>query len=240
MVAVTAAVDSSIILGVALSLGPIVLLGCIAYGLFGYDADTAQRIRAGESSPVVVIEEVRHVHVSRPAKFKRDRIDRQWHYVGLSVAAWGYSWSVFSGAALTSNVSVLDGKTRFALAACFLVGSSLSLAGSLMGLRIGRFTVLRSIRDNMTSAMLHDDIRLPYAFGIAGCFSVTISTAIYASTSFRSTTGSLGGWVTALWSAVDTAMLLWFWLRIYRYGKARDAVIATAIRRLELDEDDAG
>jgi hypothetical protein len=221
------------IIGTTLVLGPIILVASFAIGLLGFNPERAQAIRSAEATSQVVIEEIRHIHIRRPEKFRHDRLDRHPMYLGIHVAAFSYAICVFSGAKVTSNISDLSPQTKFALAACFIIGSSLVLTGATMGSKIGPFKILKGIHENMTSSMLADDIRLPYTFAAIGMVSVGISMAIYASTSFSSTTGSLGGWVTFT-SAITCAILFYqFLTRIRSYSKARDTLIAQAISQIE-------
>lgn len=224
---------SSLIIGVALLLGPVILVGCIVVGLLGYSPEKAQAIREAEDSPPVVIEEVRAIRVRRPDEFRHDRLDRHPTFIGLHLATQGYGWSIISGAPITSNLAALSPSTKFAMAACFLVGSTLVLSGSAMGAHIGKWTFLKGTRDNITSSMLGDDIRLPYSFGAVGMFSIAISMGIYGSTSFGSTMGSLGGWMTVAFSITSATLLVQFVLRIRSYNRARALLIAQAVARLE-------
>jgi hypothetical protein len=220
------------IIGVSLIIGPAVAVAAVAIGVFGYSPEKAQGIRSAEEVPNTVVEEVRHLLVRRPENFNHDRLDRHPAYLSLHAAVWCYAWCIFGGAPITSNLATLGSGSRMTMAVCFLVGSSLVLSGSAMGARFGRWRFMPSIHDNMTSPRLSDDIRLPYTFGGAGMFAISISMAIYASTSFKSTLGSLGGWITG-WSAVMCAiMLVMYFSRVRQYEKARKATVAEAVANL--------
>lgn len=225
--------NTSLLIGVALLLGPVILVACIGIGLLGYSPERAQAIREAEDDPQVVIEEIRLVRVHRPERFKHERLDRHPTYVGLHLATQGYGWSVMLGAEVTSNIQSLSPSSKFAMAACFLVGSTLVLSGSAMGARIWRWTFLHGTRDNITSSVLGDDIRLPYSFAASGQFAIGVSMAIYASTSFTSTLGSLGGWMTGAFSLTSLVLLVRFVNRIRVYNQARVGLIAEAVARLE-------
>jgi hypothetical protein len=230
-------VSSSLIIGFGLLLGPVILVACIGIGLLGYSPEKAQAIREAEDHPPVVIEEIRSVRIRRPERFRHDRLDRHPTYLGLHLATQGYGWSVLSGAAITSNLASLPPASKFAMAACFLVGSTLVLCGAAMGARIGRWTFLSGIRDNIASSMLGDDIRLPYSFGAVGKFAIFVSMTIYGFTSFSSTTASLGGWMTSAFAFTSLILLVQFILRIRVYNQARALLIAQAVARLEHDVD---
>lgn len=228
-------IPSSLIIGAALALGPLVALAFIAVGIFGYTPEKMQTIRQGEAedqdSPVV--EEVRAIVIGRPERFRHDRLDRHYTYLGLHVGAWCYAWCVFAGAPVTSNVQAIGKTQLFLMAACFLVGSSMALTGALMGAHIGRFAFLRGISDNVTSARLSDDIRMPYTFGAVGMACMISSCGIYASTSFDSTTGSLGGWLTLCAGAVASVCLLFEFIRRIRiYVFASKRIINNAVANI--------
>lgn len=224
--------NSSVIIGLALLVGPVILVACIVVGILGYSPEKAKAILEAEDSPVV-IEEIRSIRVRRPERFRHDRLDRHPTYIGLHLATQGYGWSVISGAQVTSNLVSLSPATKFAMAACFLVGSTLVLTGAAMGARVWGWTFLDGTRDNIASSMLGDDIRLPYSFGAVGMFSIAISMGIYGSTSFTSTSGSLGGWMTSAFSMTSVVLLAQFVARIRVYSRARTLLIAEAVARLE-------
>lgn len=226
------AVDASYVIGGALVLGPVILFSSLMIGLFGYSPEKARAIRNAEDHQIV-LEEVRTIHIARPERFRHERLDRHPSYLSLHIAMWGYSWCVFAGQAVTSNVNALSPQTRTTMAISFLVGSSLVLFGSLMGARIGRWRVLRGIHDNITAPRLADDVRLPYALACAGLFSMMIGTGIYAWTSFQSTWGSVGGWITGTACIASAWLIGQFLSRIRRYSMARDLLINQAVSRLE-------
>lgn len=223
---------SSLIIGFTLALGPAIAVACIAIGVFGYRPEKMQAIRQAEAEELqsVTVEEVRAIVIGRPEKFHHDRMDRHYSYLGIHVAAWCYAWCVFAGASLTSNVVGMNGLTRLMMAACFMVGSTLALSGAAMGLHVGRFSLLRGIHDNIASARLSDDVRMPYTFGAIGMFCMIISCGIYAWTSFASTTGSLGGWLTLCGGAAASAALMAEFIRRIRiYVLVRARVINEAV-----------
>lgn len=223
-----------LVIGSALALGGVVLVASIAIGLFGFNPEAAQAIRDAEADAPVVVEEVRRVHVARPDRFRRGRLDRHPFYLGIHIAAFCYSICIFAGAEITSNLATLSPQTRFTMAACFLIGSTLVLSGATMGARVRKWTIVPGVRDNIASARLGDDIRLPYMFAAIGMFSMGISMGMYASTSFRSTTGSLGGWMTGVLSAACAVMLVVFYRRIRQYSRTRTVVVDQAVTNVIL------
>lgn len=235
---VVASSGSSAVLGTILVLAPIILVACIGIGVFGFSPEKAQNIRAAEARMPIAMEEVRRIHIRSPDRFRHDRLDRHPFYICLHVAVFCYAICIFAGAPITSNLATLNHQTKMTMASCFIIGSALVLSGSAMGIRIGRWTLLDSIRDNMTSPMLADDIRLPYLFGCAGAFGTGTSMAIYASTSFRSTWGSLGGWMTALAAVACVWLFAQLFLRIRRYGRARTALIDRAVAQIVVGRDE--
>lgn len=225
---------SSLIIGFALAFGPAIAVACIAIGVFGYRPEKMQAIRAAEAQEAqpVVVEEVRAIHVPVIEKFSHYRLDRHPTYIGLHVAAWCYAWCIFAGAPITSNLTELNIQTRLSMAACFLVGSSLALSGAMMGMKVGPWYFLRGISDNIASARLSDDIRLPYTFACVAMVMMAISFSIYASTSFRSTAGSLGGWITLCMAGTSAILLGVFYRRIRIYVLVRSRVINEAVANI--------
>jgi hypothetical protein len=224
---------SNFVLGACLMIGPLLLVACVAIGVFRFSPKKAQAIRTAEAETPIVMEEIRRIHIRSPDRFRHDRLDRHPFYVGLHVAAWCYAWCILIGAPVTSNIAALNAGAKMTMALCFVIGSTLVLAGSAMGASIGNLTLLKGIRENMTSSMLADDIRLPYTFGCAGLLAMSVSLGIYATTSFTSTLGSLGGWLTALGAVAATVTLAMLLTRIRRYDRARTALISEAIALIE-------
>lgn len=224
--------STSIVLGLALLCGAVILVLSVGMGVFGYRPERAQRIRAGEASDAVIVEEVRRIHIAPPERFRRVRVDRHWFYLAVQFAAIGYSVSIMTGVSLTSNVLSLGEGPRFAMAASFLVGGCLCIIGSGMGLKIGRCHLVSGVSENLATSRLGDDIRLPYTFGVIGVFSLGVSTWIYSATSFGSTAGSLGGWLSGSIAAACGLMIRTYLKRIKQYSLTRRIVIDSAIERV--------
>ena len=214
--------NSQLVVAVGLSFGIAILIWCVGVAIFGYSADKAEGIREAEAEDHVVVEEVRSLRIRRPEKFHHDRFDRHPFYLGANLSVWCYAWCILGGAPVTSNLNALTPQTKTTMAICFLVGSTLCLLGAAMGMKIFRWRFLEVIHDNVVAARLSDDIRLPYTFGIAGVGAVGVSMGIYASTSFHSTVGSLGGWLTALLGVGGCAfMFVAYLVRIRQYSVAK-------------------
>jgi protein-S-isoprenylcysteine O-methyltransferase Ste14 len=225
---------SHITIGLALMLAPMILIASIAIGVFGFKPERVQALRRAEAdSGSTVVEEVRHIVIGRSERFRRGRIDRHPMYLGLHLAAWGYSWCVFGGAPLTSNVVAMSESSRVSMAACFLVGSTLALTGAAMGMSVFGHVFLRGVRDNMTSSRLGDDIQLPYTFGMAAMVAMAVSFGVYSVTSFHSTVGSLGGWLTGSGAMSCVVMLGVYYFRMRQFGRVRPQLIAQAVERIE-------
>jgi hypothetical protein len=85
------------------------------------------------------------------------------------------------------------------------------------------------------AAALGDDIRLPYTFAVIAMCAMGLSTGIYASTSFGSTWGSLGGWLTGCIAGACAVMGVVFYRRTRQYSRTLkvvvDQAVANVIRR---------
>lgn len=227
--------NPGLFVGIALSAAAVILVSCIAIGIFGYNPERARDIRRGEANDdPVVIEEVRRIHVGAPDRFRRGRVDRHWFYVMIHVGVLGYSGSILAGAKVTSNVATLGESTRFTMASCFLVGATLVLIGAMMGLHVRNWDIVPGVSDHIAAARLGDDIRLPYTFGGIGMVAIGISTFIYGETSFQSTWGSLGGWWTMCISFACVGMAVVFFRRIRQFSRALKAVVEEAVANVIL------
>lgn len=228
---------SSLIIVIALAIGMLVLASSVAYGILGYNPDDAHAIRQAEADQQqFIVEEVRRIHVRAPERFRHDRLDRHFAWLALMFAAQGYSVCVLAGAEITSNVRILDAMTRTIMAGSFLVGSFLCLVGASMGARFWRWRLAPDVHDNLTSPMLADDIRLPYTLGGVGAAVMAVSTGTYSTTSFHSTVGSLGGWMTGCFSFACLGMIAAFYTRVKRYERARELVINRAVAQIESND----
>lgn len=178
----------------------------------------ARNVKYAEASHRFTIDTV-GVAAEHPEIIKIARFDRHPWFVGVHLCVLGYTTCVFLGAKLTSNVSVLGDSARYTMATCFFVGSLLVLTGATLGTRIGRWTMGGKVSDHPTHAVLGDDITLPYRLSMAGMGAMTVSSGIYAWTSFQSTTGSLGGWLTGGIAALCAITIIWFYRAVDQFTR---------------------
>jgi hypothetical protein len=221
--------------GAALAAAILFMVGSVAVGVFGFRPERAKAIRDGEAADPVVIEEIRRIHVAPPDRFHRGRIDRHPFYLAPHAAAFGYAISILAGAPITSNLAALSPGTKFTMASCFLVGAVLALCGAVMGIRVWQWDVVAGVREHIAASRLGDDIRLPYTFAVIAMCAMGLSTGIYASTSFGSTWGSLGGWLTGCIAGACAVMGVVFYRRTRQYSRTLkvvvDQAVANVIRR---------
>lgn len=220
---------------IVLVIGLLVLIGSTIDGLLTYSHERAQAIRDAEADAEAtqVRERIVMMRAAYPEIVKGDRLDWHPYFLLPHIAVVGYAISMFAGAKLTNNVAALGEATRYTMATCFIVGASMVLGSSLMGVRWGKLSVGCKVRDHLTSAALGDDIVLPYRISMAGQFAVSVSMFIYSSTSFRTTSGSLGGWLTGA-LALACVLLAPIMFRRVRYFQKWEAIlIDVALEELE-------
>jgi hypothetical protein len=222
-------VNTQLALGLALLAAVVIMATCLAIGVLGYSPQRAEDIRAAEAETPLVVEEVRRIHVSKPDRFRRGRIDRHPVHVVVHGVVFGYALCVLAGAPVTSNVASMSPTQRFIMAACFLIGSALVLVGAAMGAKVWRWRFWASVHEHIARARLGDDIRLPYAFGGLGMLSMGPGGGIYASTSFGSTPASIGGWFTLGIAVYAPIMLGVFYFRVRQFGRTLRAVVDEAV-----------
>jgi hypothetical protein len=226
----------TVLIALALIIGCVIFVGCVAYGVFGYREDWQLNVRAAEveDNANVVVEEIRQLRIGPPNILKTDRVDRHWSYTCYTLALWCYGWSVFVGASPTGNLANLDWFQQKAFAGAILIGASLVTFGSLMGQRIGRWRITPWIANNLTSPRIKDDVRMPYAFAITGLFILSCAMAVFGVSSVgRNGFGALGGWIS--WWTIVMAGLMSIQMvrRVRTYQRARKTVIADAVEELE-------
>lgn len=211
------------------------LIGIPTWGALKFNRARAEGVKRAEARDAAHSFQ-RHVVEARllhPEIVKVNRIDRHPFFVLTHMGAWGYAWCVFFGAPLTSNVASLGMQTRFTMASCFLVGSTLVLASAALGARVWRWRIAPAVHDHLTCEVLGDDISLPYRLSMAGMFATAVSMAIYAATSFKSTTGSLGGWLTGMLAAACVITIPWFYVRVRTFTRNDATLISDAMARLD-------
>lgn len=208
------------------------------WGVLSFSRHRAAHVIHAEGNRRVQVQvvESRFLH---PEIIRVGREDRHPFFVTAILGVWCYAWCVLVGAELTSNVASLGVQTRYTMSTCFLVGASLCLVGASLGLKVRGRVIMDAVRNHLTSEVLGDDITLPYRLEIAGMSAIGISFVIYAWTSFQTTYGSLGGWLTALLAVGCGVTSLWFNNRVRTFAKQDGVLIADAQARLGIGDEDA-
>lgn len=209
------------------------LVAIPVWGVVKFSPHHARSVKYAEATDDRVVQKhVALVSVGHPEFTRTHRIDRHYWYLLPAVGVWCYAWCVVAGAPLTSNVAALSLSTRYTMAGCFLIGASMMLLGALLGARVGRWRVMRSVHDHVTCEVLGDDITFPYWVGIAGMGTTMISLSIYSFTSFSSTTGSLGGWLTGMLALACFITIPLFHSRLRKFEREEADLITRAKARL--------
>lgn len=200
----------------------------------------ARAVKRAELENVIVVQQrVRELAVHHPEIVRKARIDRHFWYLAPQVGVLGYSLCILAGATVTNNVAVLSSTTRYTMASCFVIGAVLTLVGAAMGARFGRWRFRPKVYDHPTCVLLGDDIATPYRLALAGVGTEAVSLAIYSSTSFATTLGSLGGWLTgALAVLACTPFCVQLLIRIRVFNKEDTALITEALARMGRAHDD--
>lgn len=203
----------------------------ISYGLLRYNADHARGIKQVELLDDHFVRHIAAIRMVHPEIVRVARIDRHPFYLLVAVAMFCYSMCVFGGAKLTSNVSVLEPATRYTMATCFTLGSTMMLVSSAMGVKIGKRYFMRRIADHPTCNILGDNIVVPYILGRAGLATIAIASEIYSATSFTNTTGSLGGWLTFAVAVASATCIAMMWQRTRSFEREDETLLSEAIKR---------
>lgn len=219
---------ANVMAGVAIG----IFLAIIAVGVIAFKPHRARNVKYAEQEMAIIehVVEVRRLH---PEIVKVARLDRHPWFIGPHICVFAYSLCVFSGAPLTSNVLTLGDEARYTMATCFLVGSAIVLTGVALGARVGRWTVARDVSEHLTAKWLGDDIVLPYRLEMAGMGAMMVSSSIYAWTSFQSTTGSLGGWLTLCIAVLCGLSVISFYRAVKVFQRWDTTLISEAEARLE-------
>jgi hypothetical protein len=203
-------------------------------GVVAFRPQRARNVKHAERQTERVVQQhIVELGVRHPEIVKKKRFDRHPFYVAPHVGVFSYAVCVFSGAPLTNNVAVLSSLTRMTMAVCFTVGATFVLMGTLMGSRLGKWRIGRRVVDHPTAPLLGDDITLPYWLGMAGLSCVTVSMAIYSSTSFQTTTGSLGGWLTATLAGASAAGIIHLYLLVREFERNEAVLVSEVMAHLE-------
>jgi hypothetical protein len=205
-------------------------------GVIAFRPQRARNLRQAErQTEKVVLQNIVELAVAHPEIVKQKRFDRHPFYVAPHVGVFAYAVCVFSGATVTNNVAALSSLTRATMATCFIVGAMFVLAGCLLGTRVGRWRIGRRVVDHPTAPLLGDDVTLPYWLGMAGLLCVTVSMAIYSSTSFNTTTGSLGGWLTATLAGASAAGIIHLYLLVKEFERNEAVLVSEVMAHIGRD-----
>lgn len=213
-----------------------VTLFILALGAYTFRPHRARNVKYAEREMAIIehVVEVRRLH---PEIVKVSRLDRHPWFIVPHICVLAYSLSVFSGAKLTSNVMALGDEARYTMATCFLVGSAIVLTGVALGARVGRWVVARDVSEHVTATWLGDDIVLPYRLEMGGMGAMAVSSGIYSWTSFQSTTGSLGGWLTLGIALLSGLSVIPFYRAVEVFQRWDTTLIMEATARLEAGDD---
>lgn len=220
---------------VLISMVAMFLVGFPAWGLYKWTPRRAQLLRRLEifEDRDAVIAHIAYIRVRHPEIVRLERLDRHPAYVWMNVLLLIYGLVTFFGAAPYAAFGGEALDTRATLAGSLLLGSSAALIGTLMGKQLGPIWIRRSVIDNDTSAMLGDDVRVPYVLAWVGLASTTISMAFYGYTVIA-TVGTLrllttlGGIAAIGFTAICLTLIPSFIHRIRTYVTARDTVLTEA------------
>lgn len=225
--------------GALISLSFVLLAAGFIVGLTFYSPDRTRAIKIAESQPPVVMTQLIRLYAP-PELHRSERLDRHDAYVWQQVGLWLYSGGVILAEAPNSNLSELSFSTQSSLGVCLMVGTTLALVGTSLGLRLhwfGDVVVARRIADNLTSEMLGDDVRLPYALAWGGLLSTAVSMFFYAATvmleAHARLVETLGGAVSATAGCMCLTLSVKFIRAARRYVRDRAALIIEAVARIE-------
>jgi hypothetical protein len=219
---------ANVMAGVAIG----IFLAILALGAYTFKPHRARNVKYAEQEMAISehVIEVRNLH---PEIVKVSRLDRHPWFIGAHLCVLGYSLCVFGGAKLTSNVLALGDVARYTMATCFFVGSVLVLTGVALGSRLGPWRIARRVRYHATASVLGDDIVLPYRIEMGGMSAMAVSSGIYAWTSFQSTAGSLGGWLTLGIAVLCVLSVISFYRAAEVFQRGDTTLIREAEARLE-------
>lgn len=223
-----------IMLGAAITIA----LGILGLGVFMHNDRRARSVKVAENDDTTVQHVVEQLRIYHPEINKRDRLDRHWFYVALPGSVLCYAVCLFGGAKITNNVATLSQGTRLTMGVCFTIGALFVLFGAVLGTRIGPLRIGRRVRGHPTAPLLGDDITLPYRLGMLGLCAITISLAIYSWTSFQTTVGSLGGWMTGFYAFVSFCMIPNLYIRIKDFERDEHILLTELAARRECDHHD--
>lgn len=206
-----------------------------ALGLYLYSPRRARLVRHAEAvdERQAVVAHISYIRLKHPDIVKVERLDRHPAYVLMNVGLMYYGWVTSFVIPSYANMSSADMGTRLTLAFSLLFGASITLIGSLLGGRIFGHVIGPKISDNDVSAMLGDDIRVPYALGWLGMSSTFISMAFYGYTTVRAVDAerlltTYGGIQSIVICIICLIMVRQFVKRIQIYLRARNTILTEA------------
>lgn len=209
-----------------------IFLAILAFMARTWSPCLARNVKYAERA-ALSLHDFKHVQQSHPEIVKVARQDRYPFFVLIHLMVTGYVLSILTGAPLTSNVASLGDEARYTMASCFLVGSALVLAGVVSGGQVGGRTIMPSVADHPTASVLGDDIVFPYRIEMAGMSAMMVSSGIYSWTSFNTTTGSLGGWLTGGIAVACALTIDQFYRSVEAFQKWDHILISEAKARID-------
>lgn len=203
--------------------------------LLFYSPERARAVKHAEVFDVTtVIRQADYLRLRHPEIVKTQRLDRHDSYIWFNLALLAFGWVVMFVEVPYSNLGSAALGTQETLGISLLLGSTLTLVGSLLGLRVGRWRIAPSVCNNSVSIILGDDIRVPYVLAWGGLFSTSISMAFYGYTVIASAGvarmgNTLGGIAAIGIGGMCLTLVPKFIARIRKYVSARDVLIAEAL-----------
>jgi hypothetical protein len=222
------------LIGVALLL----LAGIPVFGLISFSRERAEAVRLAEEQSTAVVEQINHLRFRHPEIIKAPRLDRHDTYIWVNAALGLYGLVVMFVTVPYSNLGSQSLGTQQSLGGSLLLGSVLTLTGSLLGCRIGKWRIGGIISQNLVSQMLGDDVRVPYALAWCGLLSTAVSMGFYSYT-VASSAGparlfnTLGGLVCICIGLSCLTLVPKFILGSRHYVRARAGLLEEALGRIE-------
>lgn len=218
-----------------ISLAIFILIGAPTIGLLTFRPWRARGVKHAEllDGPQAVIAHIAYIRLRHPEIVLYSRLDRHPAYVWMSLSLLLFGLVVAFIEVPYSNLGSETLGTRATLATSLVLGSSASLAGTLLGKRIFGRCIGRFVCNHDTAAMLGDDVRVPYVLAWVGLASTAISmgfygyTVIAAAGPYRLLT-TLGGATSFAMVGMCMTLIPSFVRRIRDFVQARDVVLAEA------------
>lgn len=219
---------------VLIYIGIAILVGTIVTGVALFSPGLAVAVKLAEDGlPAPVEQQIRMRH---PEIIKRERLDRHDAYVWLQGGLWCVGLGVVLAPAPTGVLTELSWDAQKALGTCIFIGSTVALAGVVLGLRLANgWRIARPIAKNLLSDLLGDDVRVPYTFGWLGLLSVGVGMAGYGWTIYQYATliGTLGGGLSFAIAGMCITLGWKFISHIRQYGRQRNILLTEVATRIE-------